>query len=356
MPSENVRATLQSLVEREQRKPHTFSVLLAVQNRSRSLDFAAASGQAAGTDTPYFIASVTKLYTTAIIMRLSDQGQIDLQAPAARYLPAGMIDGLHVINGVDDGPRITVWQLLTQTSGLADYFEGRPIDGGTSLLDELKQGRDQTVTPGDALGRVRRMRPPFRPGDRRAHYSDTNFLLLGEIIQCVTGRTTTAIFREQIFAPLGLAQTYVYDHAQVHPAGEPLPFYFRDQPLCIPLTMSSFVPDGGIVSTLADSITFLRAFYDGILFDAAALPRLMARWNPIIFPLISYGGGMMRLRVPRLMTPIRALPEMIGHFGASGTFAFYAPGPGIYAAGALNQIDPPSRAAMFLMRVMNALA
>ncbi len=355
MPDPRIQTRLQTLIERELRRPHTFTVLLAVQDRSGALDFATAAGASASVESPYFIASITKLYTTALILRLHDAGQVDLDAPAARYLPAGLLDGVHVVNGIDHGPRITIWQLLTQTSGLADYFEGRP-SGGTSLLDELKAGRDQTVTLESALDRVRRCKPQFAPDERRAFYSDTNFLLLGAVIHQVTGRPVAENFAAHLFAPLGLTKTYVYDSARPRPDLEPLPFYFRERPLHIPLALSSFVSDGGIVSTLGDSIAFLRAFYDGRLFDPAMLPRLMARWNPIIPPLISYGGGMMRLRVPRLMTPLRALPELVGHLGSSGAFAFYAPGPGIYLAGTIDQIDPPSRAAMFVIRVLNALA
>ena len=80
----------------------------------------------------------------------------------------------------------------------------------------------------------------------------------------------------------------------------------------------------------------------------------MTRWNPLFFPL-QYGTGLMRFKLPRAMTLFRATPELIGHSGSSGSFAFYAPQDQVYIAGTFNQFDKPSRPFNFMLKVAAAV-
>ena len=117
----------------------------------------------------------------------------------------------------------------------------------------------------------------------------------------------------------------------------------------MPLALSSMAPDGGIVSNLTDSLTFLKAYFAGQLFDASHFER-MYQWNALFFP-IQYGYGLMRFKLPGWMTPFRQTPQLIGHSGSSGSFAFYAPNEKLYMAGTFNQIDKPSRPFNFMLKV-----
>lgn len=96
-------------------------------------------------DSPFFIASCTKLYTTAIVLQLVEAGAFALDDPAHRLLPDGTMTGLSVINGKDHSHRITIRNLLSNTSGLADYFEDKTPDG-TRLFKELRGGADIVLT------------------------------------------------------------------------------------------------------------------------------------------------------------------------------------------------------------------
>ena len=98
---------------------------------------------------------------------------------------------------------------------------------------------------------------------------------------------------------------------------------------------------GGIVSSAADQVRFLQAFHAGELLSPATVAG-MQQWNRIFFPL-EYGYGLMRYRLPRLLTPFGAVPELIGHSGVTGSFAFSAPAGGLHIAGTFNQLDKPSR-------------
>jgi CubicO group peptidase (beta-lactamase class C family) len=118
---------------------------------------------------------------------------------------------IHVYRGTDYSDRLKVSQLVNQTSGLADYEADKP-QGGKSVLDELKAGHDRAITTPEAIEIVRRLSPRFAPGaPGKAHYSNTNYRLLGAIIESVTGKSMAANFEERICTPLGLRHTYLFD-------------------------------------------------------------------------------------------------------------------------------------------------
>lgn len=337
---------MQHLLERELKKNYTQHVLLGVQ--SDRVDFVGAVGNASA-DAPYFIASVTKMYTTTCLMQLVDEGRLDLDAPITSYLPAALTSGIHVHKGTDYSAQLKVYQLIHQTSGLADYFQDRGADG-KSLVDRLVDGEDPAFSVTDVVSMVRAMQPKFAPDashGHKSHYSDTNYQLLGAIIENITEKTLATNYQTRIFDRLDLSHTYLYDGSQTNP----LPIYYKDEVLAIPQTMASFGPDGGIVSTVAESLRFLRGYFDGELFDKAHFERMMDNWNLVFFP-VQYGYGLMRFQLPRVMTLFRYSPELIGHAGASGSFAFFAPRERLYIAGTFNQIDRPSRPFAFMLKVI----
>jgi CubicO group peptidase (beta-lactamase class C family) len=83
-------------------------------------------------DTPIYIASITKLYTATVIMRLYEKGALALDDPMSKYLPKKLIQGIHVYKGKDYSNEITIKELLSHSSGIADYYTGKP-KGGKSL-------------------------------------------------------------------------------------------------------------------------------------------------------------------------------------------------------------------------------
>ena len=172
-----VAVELQQLVDRTAEKSRGAGVVAALQSRDGRLSEAAAAGPAGmTTNTPYFLASITKMFTATVVMKLASSGTIDMDTPISAYLDPELIGGIHVLDGVDHTFGITGTRLLAQTSGLADYFEGAP-KRAASLVDELKQGRDRSLGVEDVVDIVRGLQPEFPPGadgDRRAHYSDTN--------------------------------------------------------------------------------------------------------------------------------------------------------------------------------------
>ena len=350
---------LQTLLDREAAKRPIRGILASIRSIDGSLETVAAAGfaDAATTvpltpETPYYLASITKTYTAAVVMQLSREGSLDLDAPIGKYLATELTKGIHVVADTDHGLTITVEQLLFQTSGLADYFAGRSGDG-PNLEEELNAANDRALTIENIVALVRTQSPRFVPGagdGRKAHYSDTNYALLGSIIETVTGADVSENLEERIFDPLGLTDTFVFDSARSQPT--PAVAWHKDRPLDIPLAMSSFPADGGVVATLADNVRFIAALFTGELLAEDELAYMTGRWNRIFFPM-QYGGGLMRFYLPKWMSPFRNPGELIGHSGSTGSFAFYSPQYQLVLAGTVNQSDNPARPYRLMPRLVS---
>lgn len=343
-----VDARLRAVVDRAGRDRQLAGIVAAVERPATGLVWAGAHGECT-TETPFFIASTTKLHTTAIVLRLVERGALQLDDRLVDVLGdsdvAPSLSGLHTLGGVDHTPEITVRHLLSHTSGLADYFQGRLPDG--SRLDRtITSGHDRGWTSLEAIDLARRIGAAFPPGHRRrALYSDTNFQLLGLVIETVLGRPYAAALQTEIVSPLGLAHTELY----VDPSdSRPLPLRHGDHVLVAPLAMTSFGPDGGIVATAGDLMTFVRAFFEGVLFDRSMFERL-ADYRRIFFPL-QYGVGFARFALPTVLGG----EPMLGHSGLSGAFAFHAPRTGVFVTGTVNNIARPSRPFRLMQRLVRA--
>ncbi|HEY6740038.1 MAG TPA: serine hydrolase [Actinopolymorphaceae bacterium] len=133
------------------------------------------------TDTIFDMASVSKLFTSIVVMQQVERGLVDLEAPVASYLPE------FAANGKDD---ITVRQLLTHTSGLPSWMRlWRPYPDKEARIAAVLQ-----VTP-------------QAPPDTRYTYSDLNLITLGVLVEKVTGEPLDVLVREGITEPLGMSDT-----------------------------------------------------------------------------------------------------------------------------------------------------
>ncbi len=299
---------------------------------------------------PYFIASTTKLYVTAIILKLNAEGKLSLDDKISKFLPPEIMNKLHVFKGVDYSERITIRNLLAHTSGLPDYFEDKSADG-KSLLQKLQEGTDQSWSFEEAIEMSKKMRPKFAPNTKRkAHYSDTNFQLLGKIIENIYGKEIATVMQEVIFQPLALKKTYMYANAADK---TPAVMYFKNKPLDISKAMTSFGADGGIVSTSEETMVFLKAFFNGYFSQKSLLPELY-KWNSVMFPL-EYGVGIMKFELPAIFTLFRKMPAFIGHSGLSGAFAYYVPDKDLYLAGTVNQINNPGTSYKMLIKIVSSI-
>lgn len=138
--------------------------------------------------TVFSIASITKTFVTALVMQLVAEGRLDLDARASRYLP-----------DVRQVRRATVRQLLAHTSGIQNYFEtpryNRIVFARPTHRWTFREIMSLVGTPYCAPGRC-------------FHYSNTNFVLLGRIVERVTGKPIATVIRQRLLDPLGLDHTF----------------------------------------------------------------------------------------------------------------------------------------------------
>lgn len=341
----NVNNRLQKLIDKEVGKRYTHNVLLGVQSGDGKIDFQGSAGEASP-DSSYFVASITKMFTATAVMQLFDEGKLHLEDYIEKYLSHLPLEGIHQYKGTDYSKQLKVYQLLHQTSGLSDYFDG-------GLVEDFKKNQDRSYSVKDVLEMARNSTAFSSPDNGKSHYSDTNFQLLGEIIETITRQSLNDVFKARIFDPSGMTATYLFDYSNASKSIEPLPPYFKDTKLSLPLAVTSERGTGGAVSTMSDLLVFLRSFFGGNLFKKAHLESMM-KWNSMFFPM-SYGYGIWRYKLPRWANMFRETPEFIGHAGVWGAMAFYNPKNDIYIVGTLNQLHKPSRQFSFMPKVLNII-
>lgn len=348
MISNKQEQSLQTVLDKIVDHKKVFGTSFAIKKDNSS--WIGGSGNIASNQS-YFIASTTKLFTTAIILNLKSKGKLNLEDKISKYLDSSIIKGLHVFKGKEYSYDLTIKHLLSHTSGLPDYFQDKG-SSGKSLEDELKSGSDQYWTLEEAIERTKSIQPLFVPGSKnKAHYSDANFQLLGKIIEIITNKSYSENCNDLIINPLGLTKTYLYQDVSDH---LPKSLYYVGNELHIPKAMTSFRADGGMVSNSADMLIFIEAFFTGKLFPSEYIQDLQ-KWNKIFFPMRS-GIGIHQFKLPWIFNPTGVVPVFIGHSGLSGALAYYSPKQNIYVVGTVNQIAHPDlsfKTMIKLTQIMN---
>jgi CubicO group peptidase (beta-lactamase class C family) len=306
--------------------------------------------------TPIYIASVTKLYTATAIMVLYEKGRLSLDEPMASYLPDEMIHGIQVYQGHDYSHEITVAQLLAQTSGIPDYYDEKARDGKT-LFDLLLADPGRAWTVDEAIARSRdQMTPSFKPGDK-AFYSDTNYQLLGKIVEARTGKPLDEVYKELLFQPLGLKHTWLVGRSRPmeQPAAAVARVYSGEADITGIRAKSVYWADGGIVSTAQDGVAFLTALNQGRIIKPETLAK-MHQWRPLSNPGMpfQYGYGTMKF-VPFSSANTGAkVPAVWGAAGSTGSFLFYAQDLDLYMAGTTDQVNDKMTPIVMMIKVMKA--
>jgi len=210
---------------------------------------------------PFRIASVTKLFVAATILRLAEQDRLSLNGAIGPYLSDGTRKML--VGGGYDPARITISELLSHTSGLGDHSTLPGYDKSVLANGQRRWTRDEQIALAMSEGRK-----VGEPGERQA-YSDTAYLLLAEIIERQTAKPLAPSIRQLLrFDRLGLEETW-FETLEVPPGHLPP----RLKQYIGKVDVTDFDPSfdlwggGGIVSTVNDLALFMDAFVKGVLFD-----------------------------------------------------------------------------------------
>jgi len=324
---------VEAQVARMCRSRHVHGAVLAVHHAPSGARFVSASGNLSP-ENRFFAASVTKLIVTIILMRMVERGQLALDDPMTRYLPARLTTGLHVMKGSDRTGQITIRHLMSSQTGLRDYFSLKGPDG-RSHMTALMAGEDSAWPLERTLEAVRGLPARFAPGaPGKVEYSDTNYQLLGRILETVSGKDLPSLFADEVFTPLGLRETYIYRDPQ---DDRPAPIHAGQRQVRLPRYMASISAEGGMVSTGTEMLEMGQAFFAGRFFDINAL-LAQQNWRMLFWPGQFYFGlGLEKLWTPWFVSPLRPIRDVMGCWGQTGAFLFHHPATGLHFAGTVNQ-------------------
>ncbi len=237
------------------------------------------------------IGSVTKSFVATVVLQLVGEGKLSLDDSIERWLP-----GL-----VPNGGNITVRQLLSHRSGLFDYL------GDESVLKPYLSGDFGYVWTPPKLVAVSTAHPPvFEPGAKFS-YSNTNYIVLGLIVEAVTGNPIGAELRQRIFEPLGLRST-LFASSQRIPGAHAHGYLVSGKNKLQDVTgvsPSYAWAAGAIVSTASDIARFYRALLGGQLLPPDLLQAMETFED-------DYGLGLFHVKLP--------CGEIVGHDGAIAAY------------------------------------
>ncbi|WP_328814373.1 serine hydrolase domain-containing protein [Nonomuraea cypriaca] len=288
-----------SVLEADLKAIHAKGVpgLLAAVHTGRELQTARAGVADLASDRPiaydsYFrMGSTAKTFTATVALQLVGEGRLSLDDTVEDWLP-GMVRG----NG-NDGTKITVKQLLQQTSGLAEYMYDVPIWTAKDFLEH----RYDSYTSQQLVAIAMRHEPKWLPGpdERRWNYSNTNYVLAGMIIEKVTGNERSREVMDRIIRPLGLDHTFSPGDDPRLPDPHPMGYTeFPDSAEPVETTEMNPTPfdaAGDLITTAADLVRFWQGLLGGELLKPAQLAAMKetipaAEWDPV-FPGARFGLG-----------------------------------------------------------------
>jgi D-alanyl-D-alanine carboxypeptidase len=285
---------------------------------------------------------------------LYEQGALSLDDPMSRYLPERVIRGIHVYKGKDYSRKITIRELLSHTSGIADYYTEKP-DGGKSLFELFLEEPQRSWTVDETIERAKKdLKPNFPPGTDSS-YSDTNFQLLGKVIEAVSGKPLHLVYADVIFRPLGLKHTWLVGRSkpEVTPSIAPADVFYKDMSITNTRCNGAYWADGGIVSTAEEMIIFLKALNEGRIVRSDTL-KLMHNWHKLEFP-IQYGFGTIYFKLPWFINVALKVPPLWGHSGSTGSFLYYSEDLNLYMAGTVDQVESKTKPFRLMLRAMKTI-
>jgi CubicO group peptidase (beta-lactamase class C family) len=219
-------------------------------------------------DTRFPINSLAKQFTAAAVLLLEERGKLHLTDTVKTWWP--------------DAPpawdKITLFHLLTQTSGIPDYVDA-PDFGDTMKLRKAAQERIATI----------RDKPlEAAPGEKFA-YSNSNYLLLGAIVERVSGQPYASFVQDNIFTPLGMKDSGAQSTAPIprHASG----YVHRDGMIVKATYSDPSAGPGAIFSTTHDLLTWERALLDGKLLSPASLKKMMTPFREANGPGAPFKAG-----------------------------------------------------------------
>jgi D-alanyl-D-alanine carboxypeptidase len=300
-----------------------------------------AATAALGPDTPVRIASNTKTFVAATVLRLWEQQRIDLDAAIGPLLTPAL-DELLRSGGYDTG-RITVRQLLSHSAGLYDHAQDERYLPLVLSQPGKRWTREEQVRLAVSWGK------PLGPPGTVFHYSDTGYILVGDIIERITGQSIGKAVRTQLrLDRLKLRATWweILENMPPHAPARARQLIGDMDVTNIDASVDLY-GGGGLVMSARDLATLTAALFEGRLFQHPETLREMLWKGP------HEGADTYRLGV--LVRHANG-HDFYWHSGYWGTVAYYAPDAGLAVAGVTTNQDAYRRLVTVVQKAAGAAA
>jgi len=292
-----------------------------------NLDWSGAAGAAAhGAPAPmtashtFRIASNTKTYVAAAFLRLAEQDRISLEDPVSKYISAerkASLDG----DGYDTAA-MTLAQVLSHTAGLGDHTSGEEYE------KRILSDPAYKWTRGEQLRLLVELADPVGKPGEKYQYSDSGYVLLGGILERITGKRLGPAVRELVdYESLGLQATF-WEYMEETPegAGPRAHQYLGERDVTDWYASYDLYGGGGIVTDSRDLALFMRKVLEGEVFEnAATLEKMTMRGT------LPYRLGLMVKECGGYL--------LYGHQGFLNTFAFHVPALDLTVGGGILNHD-----------------
>jgi D-alanyl-D-alanine carboxypeptidase len=230
------------------------------------------------------IGSITKTFVATVVLQLMEENQLTLDSQIIQWLPDA------IASLIPNAQSITIRQLLNHTSGVPDYTTPL-LDFGNNLFQEWE--------PEQLLEFIAGKLPTFAPGESW-EYSNSNYILLGLIVEKITGQSIKSEIRDRILAPLELNNTF-FAAEEVIPGGFVNGYWDINQDGRLDdlsfITTSIFWSSGSMVSNTQDLLHFGKELFTGDLLQPQTLKQMLTFVDAVgSRAFVKYGLGVAQLR------------------------------------------------------------
>lgn len=292
-----------------------------------------AEGRPVAPDTLFRLGSITKQFVAAVVMQLAEEGRLSLDDPLSKFVP----------DYPASGASVTVRQLLNHTSGIPSY---------TSMPGWMNDANlTRTWTTQDMIGQFRDRPSDFAPGERYL-YNNSGYILVGAVIEAVTGKSWDEAVAERIAAPLGLSTIASFADEATLP--DMATGYTRSgdgkAEIAGPIDATVPAAAGALRGNVLDLARWAEALHGGKVVGGEYYRQMIA-------PTVLNDGTEAKYGLGLGVEPVRGRPA-IGHGGGINGFntaSVYLPGDGIFVA-VFNNTDSPEISSDTLMARIAAMA
>ncbi len=297
-------------------------------------------------DYQYRIASITKTFIATIILQLHEEGKIDLNNSILDYVEgyrSTSIKDLHLYKKENYTDSITVRMLLNHTSGIADVFNDASFRWNLSVFFHRGKQYDPELFLHKYFKYNLHKKPHNLPG-MGFHYTDVGYIVLGFIIENVTGSDLPTVLRNRIIEPLHMKNTYFEYYEPPTGNGKEIDAYLNRINMTKKVNTSYEWAGGGLISTTKELGVFFEKLFTHQLFEEKETLDLMTDISQAGEFGADYGLGITKYTFNDT--------TFYGHSGFYGSLTAYAPERKVTFSANIGQVNPPYNTGELIEKIL----